>query len=89
MKTHKETKRTRKRNKVIMIVETELEYDWTPARELLNMINRHMPKFQEITISAIGQLIRVLIIKGIIEKQTTKLLGRTEVQYRKIPQETE
>ncbi len=79
----KQTKHSRRRNKVVNIVEQELDYDWTPARVLVEIVNTYFPKYQEITISAIGQLIRKLVVDGVIEKKVGKLMGRTEVLYRK------
>ena len=82
------TETTRRERRRILIMEKTvetLEYDWTPARELVKMINKGLPQCQELTISMIGHLIRTLIRDGIIEKQSCKLLGRQETQYRLIP----
>jgi hypothetical protein len=80
-----ETPRARRRKLIMEKTLESLKEDWTPARVLVEMINNGLPQCQELTISMIGHLIRTLIRDGIIEKQSCKLQGRQETQYRLIP----
>lgn len=77
------TGRNKRRKHVLMVVEARLTPEWMPVRVLLEDVNATLPQAQEISIKAIGQLIKKLVTSGIIEKQKRKLVGRQETQYRK------
>lgn len=80
----KDTRYSRRRKKVEAIADTIIGDDWIPARVLVEKVNIALPKAQEICINGVGNLIGTLVRAGKIEKKQAKLMGRTEVMYRKL-----